>query len=320
MNDETNAAKSALRTLSRQRQNWASFTNRKTIVTGALGLVVLAVAGAGIWYATTAKKTPEAATSAKGERKVLYWTDPMIPGFKSDKPGKSPMNMDMVPVYEDEAGAGGAPIVTIRPEIVNNLGVRTYQVARGGVSQTLVAQGYLFREGGRVLALVDIFDRDTDWVRPGLAAEVRVADLPGKTWGGAVERVEPDVDIGARSFKVRVSLHKPNAALKPNMFAEVTIKSSAPDGQGVAVPREALIRTGFRTAVVLALGDGRFQPVEVVAGRESGDWVEIAQGVKEGDTVVVSGQFLIDSEANVRASFRRLEPTDALPAPQHDKH
>ncbi len=73
------------------------------------------------------------------------------------------------------------------------------------------------------------------------------------------------------------------------------------------VPREALIRTGRRNAVVLGLGGGRFQPVEVEVGEEAGDWIEIRKGVKEGDTVVVSGQFLIDSEASVRASFQRME-------------
>jgi Cu(I)/Ag(I) efflux system membrane fusion protein len=83
------------------------------------------------------------------------------------------------------------------------------------------------------------------------------------------------------------------------------------------VPREALIRTGYRTAVVLALGDGRFQPVEVVPGEESGDWIEIQQGIKEGDLVVVSGQFLIDSEASVRASFSRMQ--SSKPAPGETK-
>jgi Cu(I)/Ag(I) efflux system membrane fusion protein len=69
--------------------------------------------------------------------------------------------------------------------------------------------------------------------------------------------------------------------------------------------------------VVLNVGEGRFQPVEVVAGEESGDWVEIRQGIKEGDTVVTSGQFLIDSEASVRASFQRMEPTPADPHAGH---
>jgi len=158
------------------------------------------------------------------ERKVLYWTDPMVPGFRSDKPGKSPfMDMEMVPVYEDGAGGTGRPVITVRPEVTNSLGVRTQTVARRNGTLT--------------------------------------------------------------------------------------------------VPREALIRTGFRNSVVLALGEGRFRPVDVVPGAEIGDRIEIRQGLKENERVVVSGQFLIDSEASVRASFERMTSSEGTapvsPAPSH---
>jgi Cu(I)/Ag(I) efflux system membrane fusion protein len=159
--------------------------------------------------------------------------------------------------------------------------------------------------------LVDVFDRDANLARPGQHAEVRVPDVPGRVFPGTVESVESDIDIGARSLKARVRLNRPDAALKPNMLAEVVIHGAPVGRQSLFIPREALIRTGRRNAVVLALGEGRFQPVEVVPGRESDDWVEIVKGIKEGDTVVTSGQFLIDSEANVRASFSRMQPPTA---------
>jgi multidrug efflux pump subunit AcrA (membrane-fusion protein) len=134
----------------------------------------------------------------------------MVPGFKSDKPGKSPfMDMEMVPVYADDASA---TTVSVRPEIIQSLGVRTHTVVRSS--------------------------------------------------------------------------------------------------RGITIPSEALIRTGTRNAVVLAIGAGRFQPVDVTPGAESGDWIEIRQGIKAGDVVVTSGQFLIDSEANVRASFSRMQSTE----------
>ena len=246
------------------------------------------------------------------ERKVLHWTDPMVPGYRSDKPGKSPfMDMDLVPVYADGA-SGGPPVVTIRPEIIQNLGVRTHKVTVGGAARALEAHGYLFREDGRLLVLVDSFEHGT-WLRAGLPAEIRVADFPGRQWNGTVESVKSDVEIGARSLKARIRIANPDVALKPNMYADVVIRDTAQRNGKIMVPREALIRTGARTAVVRALGAGRFQPVEVVPGEESGDWVEIRQGVKEGDTVVTSGQFLIDSEANVRASFQRMEPEPVDP-------
>lgn len=252
---------------------------------------------------------PGAETGGAGERKVLYWHDPMVPGARFDKPGKSPfMDMDLVPVYADAApGGDGAPIVTVRPEIINNLGVRTYRVERTRLARRTTTHGYLLRDeaDGALYAQVDIFDRDVDWVRAGMPARLAVDALPGETFNGSVAHVDPDIGIGARTLKARVRVAQRDGRLKPNMFAEVTIEAPAA-GAYLAVPREALIRTGSRTALVLALGEGRFQPVDVVAGRELGEFIEIRSGLKEGDTVVVSGQFLIDSEASLQASFLRL--------------
>ena len=282
---------------------------RKTLVIVILGTALVLVAAVAGWRLFTAgKKFSETPAASGTERKVLYWTDPMTPGYRSDKPGKSPfMDMELVPVYEEPNAASGAPVVTVRPEIVNSLGVRTYLVERGGHARELAVQGYLFRDGKGMHVLVDIFERGAGWVRPGMPATVLVPDAPGRRWEGVVEGVSSDEDIGARSIKARVLVRNPGAALKPNQFADVVIQGARLDSQKIMVPREALIRTGRRNAVVLGLGGGRFQPVEIEVGEESGDWIEISKGVKEGDTVVVSGQFLIDSEANVRASFKRME-------------
>jgi hypothetical protein len=296
--------------------------NPKTKFTALIGLALI-LGGAAAWYFLQSGSSPaETVSAAKTERKVLYWTDPMVPGYRSDKPGPSPfMDMDLVPVYEDEAGSagGGAPVVTIRPEFIQNFGVRTHKVTRGGAARSLMAHGYLFREGGALLVLVDSFDR-AGWVRAGLPAEIRVADFPGRQWNGTVESVKSDVDIGARSLKARIRIARPDAALSPNLYADVIISDTAQRNGKLMVPRESLIRTGARTSVVLSVGEGRFQPVEVVPGEESGDWVEIRQGIKEGDTVVTSGQFLIDSEASVRASFQRMESAPADPHAGHQGH
>jgi len=288
--------------------------HKPILLIAVLGIAAIA---AGTWYVLTRGKeatAPAAGAAAEKERKILYWTDPMIPGFKSDKPGKSPMGMDMVPVYADDAAADGAA-VTIRPEVVQNLGVRTYPVKRGAPPRRVVVTGYLFRGGDGLAVLADLFDRDTAVVRPGQAVELRFPDAPGRVYHGTVERLSSDVDIGARTFRARIRLTHADAALQPNMLAEATIEATAPGKTSLYVPREALIRTGTRNAVVLALGEGRFQPIEVVPGVETDDWVEIRQGLKEGDTVVTSGQFLIDSEANVRASLDRMEPADAMSSP-----
>ena len=291
----------------------------KNLVIVILGIILVLVAAVAGWRLFTAgTKSAETPAASAPERKVLYWTDPMVPGYRSDKPGKSPfMDMDLVPIYEEDTAASGAPIVTVRPEIANSLGVRTYQVARGGRTRELAAQGYLFHDSKGMHVLLDIFERGAGWVRAGMPATVLVPDAPGRRWEGVVESVSSDVDIGTRSLKARVLVKNPDAALKPNQFADVVIKGTRLDNQKIMVPREALIRTGHRNAVVLGLGSGRFQPIEVEIGEESGDWIEIRKGVKEGDTVVVSGQFLIDSEASVRASFKRME---SKPEESHADH
>ncbi len=110
--------------------------NRKTKLTAIIGVALVLGIAAGWYFIYSGKNPADMGSEAKTERKVLYWTDPMVPGYRSDKPGPSPfMDMDLVPVYADEAGAGdGAPVVTIRPEFIQNFGVRTHQVTRGGAA------------------------------------------------------------------------------------------------------------------------------------------------------------------------------------------
>jgi hypothetical protein len=272
----------------------------------AAGAIALGIAG---WYLGQRHSDPGApAPSYETERKVLYWHDPMVPGPKFDRPGKSPfMDMQLVPVYADEgASAGGPPIVTVRPEIANSLGVRTAPVTRGRPARELRTHGYLVRDGAGLAVLADIFERDASWVRAGLAAEVTAPDQSGKRWPATVAAVERDVEIGARSLKARVRVRDADSSALYQLV-EVAIRAPAAPGDAIHIPREALIRTGTRTAVVTALGEGRFQPVDVIAGGEAGDFIEIVNGLTEKDRVVVSGQFLIDSEASARASFTRME-------------
>ena len=108
---------------------------------------------------------------------------------------------------------------------------------------------------------------------------------------------------------MRLRFDNPEEALKPNMYANVKIFGGAKT-EVLVVPMEALIRTGRDERVIIALGEGRFEARDVSAGIESGDWVEIASGLKAGERVVTSGQFLIDSEASIKASFSRMSKPD----------
>ena len=372
---------------------------------------------------------PVAALAAEqDDPEILYWVAPMDANYRRDKPGKSPMGMELVPVYADADGGDGSSI-SIAPEVVQNLGVRTAvaersrlwrgidtvgyvdydeskvshihlrtegwienlavesegeRVTRGqrlfnlyspalvnaqeefvqalvggnkglirasrsrltalGIpgsqikrlekqrkaSQTIpiyapqdgvvaslsVRDGMYIKPATRVMSLADlssvwllaeVFERQADWVEVNQPAEVTLAFLPGRTWEGRVEYIYPSLDPKTRTLKARLRFPNPDEALKPNMYANVIIYGG-PKDDVVVIPIEALIRTGREERVVIALGKGRFESRTVRAGIESGEWVEVIEGVQPGEDIVVSGQFLIDSEASLKASMMRMAP------------
>ena len=375
--------------------------------------------------------SPSAAmATGDGDREILYWVAPMDANYRRDKPGKSPMGMDLVPVYADAAGSAGSS-VTLAPEVVQNLGVRTAvaertrlwrgidtvgyvdydeskvshihlrtegwienlvvqsegeRVTRGqrlfnlyspelvnaqeefvqalkvgnqglirasrsrldalgipgsqikrlekdrkpsqtipvyapqdGVVSTLpVREGMFIKPATRIMSLADlssvwllaeIFERQADWVEVGQSADVRLPYQPVPVREGRVEYIYPSLDPKTRTLKARLRFDNPDEALKPNMYANVKIYGG-PGDDAIVIPIEALIRTGREDRVVLALGEGRFESRTVTAGIESGDWVEVLTGIEPGDTVVTSGQFLIDSEASLKASMQRMTGPD----------
>ena len=130
--------------------------------------------------------------------------------------------------------------------------------------------------------------------------------MPGKTWNGVVDYVYPELNPVTRTLKVRIRFENDDATLRPNMFSRVTIQGDG-FGEVVHVPREAVIRGGSVDRVVIAMGNGRFRVQPVNIGIESGDRIAIRSGLNEGDDVVVSAQFLIDSESNIAAALSRLE-------------
>lgn len=192
--------------------------------------------------------------------------------------------------------------------------VQVYAKQDGIVATLNVREGMFVMPEKEVMSLADlstvwllaeVFESQADWVKVGQYTDVRLSYLPGKEWEGKVEYIYPSLDPKNRTLKVRLVFENPNELLKPNMFADITIYGGAKKNT-IIIPREALIRTGTEQRVILSLGDGRFQAREVVAGIESGDWVEIVRGLKAGETVVTSGQFLIDSEASLKASLMRM--------------
>jgi Cu(I)/Ag(I) efflux system membrane fusion protein len=147
-------------------------------------------------------------------------------------------------------------------------------------------------------------------VRPSNAVQARTPALPGSVFNGRVSAILPEVNATTRTLKARIELANPGGHLVPGMFATIDF-TPAQRHDAVLVPSEAVIRTGKRTVVILAQGDGRFAPVDVEAGIESRGQTEVRKGVRAGDTVVISGQFLIDSEANLKAATTRMSETPA---------
>jgi Cu(I)/Ag(I) efflux system membrane fusion protein len=133
---------------------------------------------------------------------------------------------------------------------------------------------------------------------------------------GTVAAILPDVNTQTRTLKARVVVANPGAQLRPGMFA--TLSFHAGSGQAreaLLVPTEAVIRTGTRSVVIVADADGGLRPVDVEVGRESGDRTEIRKGLRVGQKVIVSGQFLIDSEASLKSTLKRMDAGDGQPAP-----
>jgi Cu(I)/Ag(I) efflux system membrane fusion protein len=171
---------------------------------------------------------------------------------------------------------------------------------------------------GSLWVIAEVPEAQAAWIVAGTAAEMRFPSLPGEPVAGHVEYVYPELDMETRTLRARITLDAPAVAVRPNMLASVSlIGASGPDV--VSIPRSALIRSGTEERVVVALGDGRFAPRRVVAGAESGERVTIREGLADGENVVVAGQFLLDSEANLRAGLGRLgeeSPAPAAAAPE----
>ena len=193
--------------------------------------------------------------------------------------------------------------------------ISIYAPQDGVVSDLPVREGMFVKPSQKVMTLGDlssvwllaeVFERQSQWVEVGQVAEVRLSYIPGKLWHGKVEYIYPSLDPKTRTLKVRLRFDNPGEQLKPNMYTNVKIYGGAKE-KTIVIPLEGLIRTGREERVIIVLGDGKFEARNVKAGIESGNFVEIIEGVNESENIVTSGQFLIDSEASMRASLTRME-------------
>ena len=320
-------------------------------------------------------KTPQS-------RKILYWTDPMLPGYKSDKPGKSPMGMELIPVYEEAAPAGAGPTapegytpILVSPQKQQLIGVKTAPVTRRAMQKTVrtvgriaydpelyqaeqeylqavralkQAQGGMNPEvaeqakhvveasrmrlrllglgdalieemngwegpdqrllvadpEGRVWLYAPIYEFESSLVKVGQTVTVELQAVPGKVLEGTIQAIDAVLDPATRSARARAVLTDPDKMLKPEMFVNASIV--VPLAEVLAIPEEAVFSTGTRQIVFVAKGDGLFEPREVSLGVKADGDYEVKAGLAEGEPVVTSGNFLIDSESRLKAALEGM--------------
>jgi len=171
----------------------------------------------------------------------------------------------------------------------------------------------------------EVFERQAYLVQQGQMVEAQLSAFPGKTWQGSVDYIYPELDAKTRTLAIRIQLPNKDHTLKPNMLMDLNVLGETGD-ETLSIPRQALIKAGRHNRVVKSLGDGRYQSVVVEAGYEGEgrsevgndlvalNRVQIIDGLKEGDVIVTSAQFLIDSESNIDADLLRMEDDGSLPS------
>jgi RND family efflux transporter MFP subunit len=378
------------------------------------------------------------------DKKIKYWKAPMTPGFRSDKPGKSPMGMDLIPVYEDEPSASSTSIVktsrgfrqssgiqtaivqtrklsrTVRaagaltydermlmhihtkyegwieklyvdftgqevaknevlaevyspslvatqeelllalkynqtlksssiPEIIRGtqglldsakkklelLDVRDHQIeallrdkkimktmhihspGRGFVVKRNVNHGSFIKPGmnlytladlTNIWVLADIYEYELPWIRLGQTVSMTLSYFPGRSFEGKVTFINPVVDPKTRTIQVRMEFDNPDWELKPDMYANVMIQSPI-EIEALAVPEEAVIRSGLDNRVVVQNAKGQFSSEKVTLGAQAEGYIQVVEGLEAGDKIVTSSNFLIDSESNLKEALGKIEDT-----------
>ena len=174
---------------------------------------------------------------------------------------------------------------------------------------------YQVADLSQVWLLAEVFEQDLGQVRIGQAANIRVDAYPEQAFAGKVTFIYPTVTPESRTARVRIELANARALLKPSMYARVEFASSRDKAQVLTVPDSAVLDTGTRQLVLVQRGEGKFEPRPVKLGAHGDGFIEVLQGVKAGEMVVVSANFLIDAESNLKAAFSGFGQVAAVAAP-----
>jgi multidrug efflux pump subunit AcrA (membrane-fusion protein) len=195
---------------------------------------------------------------------------------------------------------------------------RTYHVSApqdGFLVEKMVVQGQKVDEGMRLYRIADlgtvwvqaqIYEQDLPFVTLGQEADVSLSYMPDRKFRGRVTYIYPTVDEKTRTAKVRMEFHNPGYLLKPGMFATVELKAELAN-DAVLVPDSAVLRSGEKNTVFVALDGGKFEPRVITLGpRGEGNVYQVLSGLNEGERVVTSGQFMLDSESQLREAIQKM--------------
>ncbi len=402
-----------------------------TIMVAVLALIMGSVIGYLAMLRMPSHVTPHNTRAANPNDKPLYWVAPMDPNYQRDKPGKSPMGMDLIPIYPDKSNSSSKSdkkgTVTIEPAVENNLGVKTAAVIRQILTPQIKTIGYIdfdasklwqinlrvsgwvkkwyfstvgekvtrgdilftfyspelikaqeellnaynhnrselvtgaklrllamgvddvqikhilttkkitqtidikapesgiitninVREGGYlapsqtamsagsiddIWVNVELFEHQIAWIKQSTPAKMTLTAIANQQWQGTVDYIYPILDPKMRTLRARLKFANHDGTLKPNMFANIILQ---PDMETpvLTIPSQAIIHADGIKRVVLSEGRGKYRSTKVTVGREVNDRTEIITGLTTNDRVVISAQFLIDSESNQTADLSRI--------------
>jgi multidrug efflux pump subunit AcrA (membrane-fusion protein) len=274
---------------------------------------------------------PPAPPPADGHHTDADYVCPMHPAVLRHAPGSCPIcGMDLVlrpaeaAAAAPAAGHGPAPgALELSPAVINRLGVRTAAVRHGTLERRLEAVGSYFlvaapvsrgaaspdtpaAPASRNMVLAQVFEGQAALVQQGQSAQIRIPSAGPQSWKGTVEYVDAQLSQGTRTLRFRIGFDPGALAIKVGSSARVRLEVD-PVTDALLVPREAVIATGRGARVVVSLDGGRFEPRPVAIEDYGEDEVVVQSGLAAGDRVVVSAQFLIDSEASMQAGLRRLD-------------
>ena len=200
---------------------------------------------------------------------------------------------------------------------LRQMGLSEAQIEESGRSEQSPTNLILGGAGGAVWVYAQIYEYEIDMVRPGQTAEITSPAFRGRKFRGVVKAVDPILSAETRSLKVRIEVPNPENLLKLEMFVNALIRADL--GTKLALPEAALLDTGERQLVFVDLGEGRIEPREVRIGSEAGGYYELLSGAREGEKVVTSANFLIDSESRLKSAVPggKDQKKTAEPKPEH---